>query len=333
MLFLASADKKKPKWSCPSLPSLSNIVALLIKNWITMKRNPVLLIFIFFLPGIFMVLTCVSVGIDPVDLPIGVLNHETNCSGVNVTHGCEADVLSCYYLASLASTQAVSLVPYLDRGDMLADTATARLRGHLTVPANFSHSFLKRLLKPDLYDEWVYFYGLDDTYPVATDERLALSLDTSETLVALVIRDAVSDSLRTFSSLVNRVCEDDLRGETMDLVVVEEGVPSLGREGSTYQEYVVPAFLTQIIYFLAMSLTSESFISERSQGLLERSWLAGVLPLELIVSYMLSQFGIIVMQVSIALLVVFGVFQIPCSGSMALFILLSLLQGRKLQDT
>ena len=28
--------------------------------------------------------------------------------------------------------------------------------------------------------------------------------------------------------------------------MTEEGVPSLGRDGSTYQEYIVPAFLTQV---------------------------------------------------------------------------------------
>ena len=78
--------KKKSRWKMGvTLPSASNILALLIKNWITMKRNPVLLIFIFFLPGIFMVLTCISIGIDPVNLPFGVLNLETNCSGVNLS--------------------------------------------------------------------------------------------------------------------------------------------------------------------------------------------------------------------------------------------------------
>ena len=76
-------EKEQPSWTCPA-PKLSNILALLIKNWITMKRNPVLLIFIFFLPGIFMVLTCISIGIDPVDLPVGVVNYETNCTGVNL---------------------------------------------------------------------------------------------------------------------------------------------------------------------------------------------------------------------------------------------------------
>ena len=86
ILFLHSNedDKEENNWTCCSAPKLSNILALLIKNWITMKRNPVLLIFIFFLPGIFMVLTCISIGIDPVDLPIGVVNYETNCTGVNL---------------------------------------------------------------------------------------------------------------------------------------------------------------------------------------------------------------------------------------------------------
>ena len=71
-------------------------------------------------------------------------------------------------------------------------------------------------------------------------------------------------------------------------VVAEEPL-ELGEEKINYQEYVVPAFLTQVghdeldadvdedgeaiaiyssrqvIYFLAMALTSESFIAERAQ--------------------------------------------------------------------
>ena len=71
--------------------------------------------------------------------------------------------------------------------------------------------------------------------------------------------------------------------------VVAEEPPGLGEEKINYQEYVVPAFLTQVahdeldadvdedgeaiaiyssrqvIYFLAMALTSESFIAERAQ--------------------------------------------------------------------
>ena len=230
-----------------------------------MKRSPILLVFIFLLPGIFMVLTCVSVGLDPTDLPVGVLNLETNCSGVSLNTSCEADVLSCYFIDSLNTTKAIHMVNYDDKEAMMMDAATAKIRAHFTVPANFSHSFLKRLLKPDLYDEWIYFYGIDDTFPVRNDEKMVMSLDESDTLVALVLRKTLTDALDNFSATVNRVCEEDLEDETLDLRVVTEGAPSLGRNGVTYQEYIVPSFLTQIIYFLAMSLTSESFISERAQ--------------------------------------------------------------------
>ena len=134
--------------------------------------------------------------------------------------------------------------------------------------------------------------------------------------------------------------------------MIEEGDPSLGRNKSSYQDYIVPSFLSQVeyahcwswvwtnlifasdtclgfgavlvpfiedflaqtLFFLALSLTSESFITERAQvdkifstawkrpfhwiqGLLERSWLVGVLPLEILASYMFSQFLVIVIQV------------------------------------
>ena len=67
---------------------------------------------------------------------------------------------------------------------------------------------------------------------------------------------------------------------------------------STPDQVVTPGMICTSIYFIAMALTSESFITERSQGLLERSWVAGVLPFEIIASYIMSQFFVMVMQVS-----------------------------------
>ena len=73
---------------------------------------------------------------------------------------------------------------------------------------------------------------------------------------------------------------------------------------STYQytiltpdQVVTPGMICTSIYFIAMALTSESFITERSQGLLERSWIAGVLPVEIITSYIMSQFLVMAIQV------------------------------------
>ena len=67
--------KKKSRWKMGvTLPSARNILALLIKNWITMKRSPILLIFVFFLPGIFMVITCLTIGLEPTGLSVRDFN-------------------------------------------------------------------------------------------------------------------------------------------------------------------------------------------------------------------------------------------------------------------
>ena len=72
---------------------------------------------------------------------------------------------------------------------------------------------------------------------------------------------------------------------------------------STPDQVVTPGMICTSIYFIAMALTSESFITERSQGLLERSWVAGVLPSEIIASYIMSQFFVMVIQVNTSLMI------------------------------
>merc|ERR1712203_311720 len=68
------------------------------------------------------------------------------------------------------------------------------------------------------------------------------------------------------------------------------------------REFITPGMICVAIFFLAMALTSESFITERSQGLLERSWITGVLPVEIIASYIMSQFLVMVVQATITLI-------------------------------
>ena len=75
-LIKAKTPKRKPKTFV--LPSLTNIAALFIKNWITMKRNILLLLFVFFLPGIVLFINSIAIGQDPKNLPIAFVNQEND---------------------------------------------------------------------------------------------------------------------------------------------------------------------------------------------------------------------------------------------------------------
>ena len=60
---------------------------------------------------------------------------------------------------------------------------------------------------------------------------------------------------------------------------------------------------------------------------MDRSWVAGVRSIEVLLSYLITHSGVLVGQTLIVLLFMNVVFQTPCNGPVILLIVLSLLQG------
>ena len=74
-------------------------------------------------------------------------------------------------------------------------------------------------------------------------------------------------------------------------------------------------------------ISGETFISEKQDGLLDRSWVAGVLPIEVMTSHIITQLFVVICQTAITLLFTFLVFEIPCKGPIGWLILIAVLQG------
>ena len=89
----------------------------------------------------------------------------------------------------------------------------------------------------------------------------------------------------------------------------------------------MPGIIVIIIYFLAVALTGEAFITERSTGLLERSRVAGVQPSEILASHIMTQCGVMIIQTAITLSFILLVFNIPCAGPVPWLAVITLLQG------
>ena len=79
-------------------------------------------------------------------------------------------------------------------------------------------------------------------------------------------------------------------------------------------------------YFLAVALTGEAFIIERASGLLDRSWIAGVRPSEILASHILVQFCVMLVQTAVTLATILLVFNIPCRGPLEWLAILTMLQ-------
>jgi ABC-type multidrug transport system permease subunit len=86
-------------------------------------------------------------------------------------------------------------------------------------------------------------------------------------------------------------------------------------------------FFRRIVFFLAVALTSSALIIERTEGLLDRSWVAGVSPFEILFSHVVTQFVVMCGQTALVLLFMIVVFGVTNNGDIILVIILTILQG------
>ena len=277
------------------LPSLNNIGALFIKNWITMKRNILLLLFVFFLPGIVLLINSITVGQEPKQLPLAVVNLESDCEDPYYLTRCEANLLGCYFQNTLNQSSLVNLIPYHNVTQARQDTQSGVIRGTIVIPEQFSVSYLKKILSTWRFNEFLFHY--DESDESVGNETISVALDASDPQLDLFMKRAISDSLDDLIANVSELCKEDLDDGGIDLKMFHIEDPLLGSDDSNYRDFITPGMICVAIFFLAMALTAESFITERAQGLLERSWITGVLPIEIVASYIMSQFLVMVMQV------------------------------------
>lgn len=86
-------------------------------------------------------------------------------------------------------------------------------------------------------------------------------------------------------------------------------------------------FVHSIVFFLAVALTSSALIIERMEGLLDRSWVAGVSPAEILFSHVVTQFVVMCGQTALVLIFMILVFGVECKGDIGWVIILTILQG------
>ena len=106
------------------------------------------------------------------------------------------------------------------------------------------------------------------------------------------------------------------------------GEPVYGElEHQGYLEYMAPGVIVSISYIMATGLTALAFILERRDGLFERSLVAGVDTLQVLIAHALTQIIVMIVQILLVLVFTFLVFDIPSRGPFEWVILLLLLQG------
>merc|ERR1719394_1893071 len=103
--------------------------------------------------------------------------------------------------------------------------------------------------------------------------------------------------------------------------------PVYGSEELTFTDFMVPGIILTIVHSMALAFSAMLIIIERNEGLVERTWVAGVNPSEASLAHFLSSCVINLVQVLLTLGFMLIAFQMRVEGSYLLLFLLTLLQG------
>uniref|UniRef100_T1IN21 ABC-2 type transporter transmembrane domain-containing protein n=1 Tax=Strigamia maritima TaxID=126957 RepID=T1IN21_STRMM len=105
------------------------------------------------------------------------------------------------------------------------------------------------------------------------------------------------------------------------------GDPIYGLTKANMRDFLGAAVVIGLAFLQAAGLSAVLFIIDKTGGLLDRNYVSGVTSLEVLGGHVLTQLGVIVIQLGIILVFATEVFGITNHGSVLLVIILSILSG------
>lgn len=300
--------------SCLQLTTVGKTKALLQKNFLRMWRNVGVMLFIFALPVMQVILFCLAIGRDPTGLHLAIVNQEMNWETMEcpVRHNCSYKQLSCRYLDALPKETIIQDF-YNDTESAIDAVKSGDAWGVIFFNRNFSDTLLTRMA-----------LGKQADNETLDESDVRVWLDMSNQQIGLMLNRDLQLSYRAFAQELLEQCNQNPKLADIPIQFKE---PIYGTEDPSFTDFVAPGVILTIVFFLAVALTSSALIVERTEGLLDRSWVAGVTPFEVLFSHVITQFVVMCGQTALVLIFMIVVFQVECRGDIGLVITLTLLQG------
>ncbi|KAK7863239.1 hypothetical protein R5R35_001451 [Gryllus longicercus] len=288
--------------------------ALLYKNFLWLIRNYGLLAIIALLPIFETALYCLAIGPDPQNLHIAIANYELNDTLDECvdSHGCFDGILSCRYLQHLRKRPFI-----LDKYASEDDALYAVKRGHawaaLTFAANYSDSLFERMADGRAASPEAVDFG-----------SVQVTMDMSNQHIGQMMK---KDMLLTFQDFAGDILTSCNYSAQAANVPIRFNTPVFGSINPNFRDFAAPGVILTIIFFLCLGQTGLTMMIERTDGMLERCLVSGITPVEILMSHVIVQFCLMVLQVAAVLVFSFPIFGVPNSGSVFWLTVLCLLTG------
>ncbi|XP_058467891.1 ABC transporter G family member 20 [Malaya genurostris] len=297
--------------------------ALLSKNYLQMIRQPAGMVFLFLFPIFQLVSFYVAIGGDPKELRLGIVNDEVNniqeCFNQSLTitsyhndYECDLYKTSCRFLDHLNRTVAIQEY-YNDFNSAFEAAKKGKVWGFIYFNENFTESLQDvrdnvREANPDSF----------------LSSEIKVYLDKSDQQVTFYLEKKILETYKQFAETLMSECNLPKQLANIPMSFEE---PIYGTFNDEYTAFMAPGVVMTMIFFLATLITATIFISDRLEGIWDRTLVAGITALELLLAHIITQTSIMLLQcIEIILLATF-VFDVQNQGSNVTVVGLLMLLG------
>ncbi|CAF1626056.1 unnamed protein product [Adineta ricciae] len=289
---------------CCICPQMHKIYASMVKDLTMIKRSIGFLIFQFFIPVVQISLFCLCIGRDPQHIPMALYNSEA-------VHGFPTGNLSLHLLNKINPNQ-IHFQSFNELNKAVDAVKEGHYWGVAVIRYNFSQAIKHKLISMK-------------TDPATLNaSSIHLHLDMTNQQVSFVMQNVILTSTQLF--LKDVLAEHKVDPALADPPVIVEN-PIYGAKVQNFLNFAAPGMMISIIFFLAIGLTALIFVVEKKEGLLERSWIAGVTTVEVMLAHIIVKFFIQFIQIILMIVFADVIFQVKIEGPVILAMALIFIQG------
>ncbi|KAI1290122.1 ABC transporter G family member 20 [Halotydeus destructor] len=287
--------------------SLNRIAGLTEKQFIRAQRNIPFLVFYLLLPAFEIILFCLCIGREPTGLELAIYNPD------NATSPSYSEMF-----LSLIESEDLNLVFYDSAEEAIEAVKQSRQWAALVIPANFSAALAERIE-----------YPVSPSLETVRDSTVFLFDEMTEIPIQLTVMSKMQSVQIKFVQQLIAQTESFMKPtlSAMTPLIATVTPHIFSDEMPDFRDFMVPGTLLLVAYNLALAHTALSFVNERQEGLMERSDVAGVKSYEYLISHLVLQLVIAVIQTIFLLISVFFIFDMKLEGSLILVAMMVVLQG------
>ncbi|KAL1498316.1 hypothetical protein ABEB36_009132 [Hypothenemus hampei] len=320
-----SSDKEKKHDKGISMSSLQlhpyRMKALINKNWKQFYRNIGGILFLITFPICQMWFFVNSVGTEPKQLKLGIVNNESmttlcenfdwNSTAIYEDNDCHFRNLTCRFLNYLEHPMFDKIL-YHSIETAIEGVKHGEIIGVLYMPANFSETFEERIRLGKDSDDWIVNYG-----------ELKVYMDMTNKFTGVILATKMFDLFTKFQEELFQECH--LQKKISNIPIQENYL--YVKKDAPLTISVTPGMAVLLVFLLGSTMTSQIIIKEKLDGVWDRSIIAGVSSLEITLSHLSIQSIIMLVECIEVFIMIVWTLNVNIVGNYLLLFFITYLAG------